>query len=140
VGQLVNAQEVFYEGLADLAAGADGSETERVKELEINGVKVTVTDRLVLEGGLAALPAGRGVIEDTGIRLEFVESLELGGGDGGRGAAKAAAAADAAAVDVDVVEVVGGDEELGADELIAELMAGGDEEGDEEVGGQVEPE
>jgi hypothetical protein len=138
VAQLVNAQEVFYEGLADLAAGADGAETERVKELEINGVKVTVTDKLGIDGGLGAAPGGPGVIEDTGIRLQFVESVELGGGaggEGGRGLAKADAMADA--VDVEFVEVGGdGDGELGAEELIAELMAGGEQEGGEDVGGE----
>jgi hypothetical protein len=136
VAQLASAQEMFYEGLADLAA--EGPDAQRVKELEINGVRVTVTDKLGIGQGGGGLGGGReaGVIEDTGIRLQFVESVEMGTGgvdEGGR-----AAGAQAGKQAVEAVPVEGGEQELEADELLAELMGrageadGSGGQGDEE--------
>jgi hypothetical protein len=147
VGQLANAQEVFYEGLADLAA--EGPDAQRVKELDINGVRVTVTDKLGIGGsggssGGSGGGAVAGVLEDTGIRLQFVESVELGGGQQGEAGGRADGA-DAAQQAVEAVAeaVEGGKEELAAEDLIAELMGGGEgggEAGEQGEGGEGEEE
>ncbi|GLC35516.1 hypothetical protein PLESTB_000199100 [Pleodorina starrii] len=76
IGQLTEGLETYVEGLEQMSVMAAQGMTELTREMEVEGVRVQIVDRLEVSEASRAGPGAQQVVSQDGVQLMVVEDAE----------------------------------------------------------------